>query len=195
MISETQYHKAKEKINQEHSLDLTFNTEGGIEYPAELLYSNRMLSILELVLPESSNVMKIAALCQHLKRWQIPRDNFPYDRRGYHEWRRVVMDYQLEQTRLVLSDVGIEKDDITQITTILKEQGNKLNRDSQIIMDTACLVFLKWYMEPFSAKHQHEKVFDILKKTMRKMSSNGIKLIAKLDLSTSSQHLIEQANS
>lgn len=195
MISEAQYQKAKAKIDQEHSLDLSIQTDNGIEYPAELLYSNRMLSILDLVLPESNNVIKLAAQCQHLKRWQVPRDLYPYDRRGYHEWRRVVMDFQLEQTRIILSEAGIDDADITEITKILHEQGNKLNRDSQVIMDTACLVFLRWYMEPFASKHQNEKVADILKKTMRKMSSHGVKLIQKLELSSTSKQLIELVNS
>jgi len=166
--------------------------EDGTFYPSELLYGKRMLAILEMVYLDSSYTIKLAVQCQHLKRWGIPRSDYPYDRRGYHEWRRVVMEYQLEQTQLILSNVNIEAVDIQFILNVLRNQGDKSNPDSQIIMDTACLVFLKWYMEAFAIKHESEKVLDILKKTMRKMSETGLYLISRLDLPVSTKQILEQ---
>lgn len=194
MITEEQYRIASEKIDAAHSSDETMQLENGNLVPAELLYSKRMLSVLELVNAGSSFEIKIAAQCQHLKRWSVPRSLYPYDRRGYHQWRQVVMDFQLQETKLILSLAYIGESDIKHILTILKEQGNKLNPESQMIMDTACLVFLKWYMEPFAGKHQNEKVIDILRKTMRKMSSKGVNLISQLDLPVSAKTILEQVN-
>jgi hypothetical protein len=103
------------------------------------------------------------------------------------------MVYQLEQTKMILISVGVSDADISWIVNALQSQGDTSVPESQIIMDTACLVFLKWYMEPFSAKHEHEKVADILKKTMRKMSEAGVSLIAKLELPASAQVILSQA--
>lgn len=192
MITEVLYRKATQEIDKVHSLDKTNAEENGILFPAELLYGHRMLQILNLIDENSSFQMKIAAQCQHLERWGVPRSDYTYDRRGYHQWRRAVMDYQLKRTVEILSAISMEDEDIQWITNTLKEQGNKLNPDAQIIMDTACLVFLKWYMEPFSVKHESEKVTDILKKTMRKMSDRGIELIPKLNLSVFSTQILEQ---
>lgn len=192
MITEELYRKTTREIDKVHVLDKSESEENGILYPAEWLYSKRMLMILDMINERSSFRLKLAVQCQHLERWGVPRSNYTYDRRGYHEWRRAVMDYQLKRTIETLSITGMQEDDIKWITNVLREQGNKSNPDAQIIMDVACLVFLKWYMEPFSAKHESEKVTDILKKTMRKMSDNGIDLIPKLSLSLFSKQMLEQ---
>src|SRR5689334_10210096 len=125
MITDEQYKKASEKIDIAHSGDVVQIVENGIEYPSELLYSKRMLQILELLRPDSSNVLKVAVQCQHLKRWGIPRADFPFDRRGYHEWRRVVMNYQLNLTQEILSDVGMDEADVHKVMDVLKNQGDK----------------------------------------------------------------------
>ncbi len=194
MITEEQYRTATEKIDAAHSSDEMMELEDGNLFPVELLYSKRMLSVLELVSPDSSFEIKIAAQCQHLKRWSVSRSLYPYDRRGYHQWRQVVMDFQLQETKKILLAANIGESDIHHILFILKEHGNKLNPESQVIMDTACLVFVKWYMEPFAGKHQNEKVIDILRKTMRKMSSKGVNLISKLELPVSAKNILEQVN-
>jgi hypothetical protein len=193
MITEEQYLKASIEINKAHAEDNSRQIESEENYPAEVLYSQRMVEILDMINPDSSYVLKLAAQCQHFRRWEVPRGYFPYDRRGYHQWRRAVMDYQLVKTKELLLKVGLESDDIEQIVTTLFEQGNRLNPNAQMIMDAACLVFLKWYMEPFAAKHQSEKVTDILRKTMRKMSTNGKCFISQLNLPVSALQILEEA--
>src|SRR5512145_35562 len=145
MITDEQYLKATAEIDKAHALDSSEQNQNGEHLPAELLYSRRMIELLNMVNPDSTAALRLAAQCQHFRRWEVPRGDYPYDRRGYHQWRRAVMDYQLEKTKELLLQVGIENDDIQQIVTTLFEQGNKMNPDAQIIMDVACLVFLKWY--------------------------------------------------
>lgn len=193
MISDYQYHKAIIAIEQIHSKDITQEQHNGSLIPAEFLYGKRMLKTLELVSPESSYAMKLAVQCQHLQRWGVPRSSYTYDRRGYHEWRREVMKYQLEQTINLLSSISIDEIDIKWIAQVINAQENKADSNGLIIMDTACLVFLKWYMEPFAKKHESEKVLDILKKTFRKMSTDAQNLISKLDLPESSLQVLNQA--
>ncbi len=193
MITDEQYKIASGKIDNAHSGDISSVTENGIELPCELLYSMRMVQVLELFNPGSTYVLKLAVQCQHLQRWGIPRADFPFDRRGYHEWRRVVMDYQLNITSLILTETGINEADILLVSDTLKNQGNKSHIEAQIIMDIACLVFLKWYMEPFASKHQNEKVMDIMKKTIRKMSQEAVTIIPKLDLPESAQLILNMA--
>ncbi|HEY4784715.1 MAG TPA: DUF4202 domain-containing protein [Bacteroidales bacterium] len=193
MLDDNLYHKATLELEKVHGMDNIREIYNGKEYPSELLYSQRMLQMLEKVNPASLHILKLAAQCQHLKRWNIPRAEYPYNRRGYHEWRRVVMEYQLKETKEILSNVGLSNDDILLVLDALRNQGDKSDPNAQIIVDTACLVFIKWYMEPFAAKHQSEKVTDILKKTMRKMSENGIQLISTLGLPTTSAQMLERA--
>jgi hypothetical protein len=194
MIAEELYYRACAAIESAHSDDAASVIEDGKTFPAEVLYGRRMLSMLEMVQPVSSYMLKIAAQCQHLKRWGVPRADYPYDRRGYHQWRRVVMEYQLQQTAEILTKVGVEKQDILEINDALRNQGNKDHINGQTIMDTACLVFLKWHLEPFAAKHEQSKVSDILKKTMRKMSNHGVSLVKSLELPEKAREILEQVN-
>jgi hypothetical protein len=194
MLDDNLYHKATLELEKVHGMDTTREIYNGNQYPSESLYSHRMLQMLEKVNAEASNILKLAAQCQHLKRWNIPRGEYPYNRRGYHEWRRVVMEYQLKEMEEILSKVGISNEDILLVTDALRNQGDKSNSNAQIITDTACLVFIKWYMEPFATKHQSEKVTDIMKKTMRKMSETGLQLISRLNLPTTASQILERSS-
>jgi hypothetical protein len=193
MITDELYKKATAEIEKIHASDVTMEMENEKSYPAEVLYCKRILNILDLVDTQGSYAMKLAVQCQHLQRWGVPRSEFTYDRRGYHQWRRKVMEHQLQLTQTVLSRAGVDEADIHWIMKTIEKQGDKSNPEAQIITDTACLVFLKWYMEPFAVKHEHEKVIDIIKKTLRKMSEAGVKLVSKLDLPESSLKVLEQA--
>jgi hypothetical protein len=194
MITVELYRQATNIIEKAHSIDSSRETENNILYPSELLYSIRMLSMLDIVRPDNDYVLKLAAQCQHLMRWNVARDLYPYDRKGYHQWRRAVMDYQLQQTMKILTGVNIEADDIQIITEALKNQGNKSNSNSQIIEDTACLVFIKWYLEPFASKHENIKIIEILKKTMQKMSDSGLTLVKSIDKSPAVIDILNMVN-
>ena len=190
MITEEQYIKASRAIERIHETDPNLLTENAASIAAEKLYSRRMLSVLDLVQTNSPYSLKIAAQCQHLKRWGVPRSEYPYDRRGYHLWRRAVMEYQVELTRQVLNESEIEESEIVVILDALKDQGNKSNINATIIMDTACLVFLKWHLVPFSAKHESVKVIDILRKTMKKMSEKGLQKLNAMEFDEQVKELL-----
>jgi hypothetical protein len=54
-------------------------------------------------------------------------------------------------------------------------------------------VFLDYYFEEFAAKHEDEKVIDILKKTWVKMSDKGHEAALQLPFSEKSLALVKQA--
>lgn len=193
MIDDIKYSELTVAIDKLHSEDSVMENVDGNLLPAELVYSKRMLQILETVFPGSDNLLKISAQCQHLKRWMIVRTDFPMDRQGYHKWRRVVMNYQLDETGKLLYAYSVSETDINKILDSLKNQGAKGNSDSQVIEDTACLVFLKWYLKPFADKHEPDKVLDILRKTLRKVSEKGLNAAADIDLSKDVLILLDKA--
>lgn len=182
MISEEQYLKAIRKIDDIHNEDPDFETIDGKELKAELLYSNRMLTILEKVAPDSSFELKLAAKCQHISRWSIPRATLPMDKKGYYQWRAAVMEHQLKVTTSVLHDSGVDNDSIAIIVDALKNKADKTNVNASIIEDTACLTFIKWYLVTFAGQFDAEKAKGILAKTAKKMSGRGIGLISQIEL-------------
>ena len=183
MITETQYNKAVDFINSVHQQDPNSETVDGIEIKSELLYSRRMLRMLEKVQPDASFALKLAAQCQHISRWSIPRATFPTGKKGYYEWRAAIMKHQLSVTTSVLQQAEINGQSIEIIVDALKNKADKSNFNASIIEDTACLTFIKWYLVPFAVQFDPEKAKVILQKTANKMSERGLKLISEIELS------------
>ena len=183
VISEKQYNKAVVLINSVHQQDPNSETVDGIEIKSELLYSRRMLRMLEKVQPDASFALKLAAQCQHISRWSIPRATFPTGKKGYYEWRAAIMKHQLSVTTSVLQQAEINGQSIEIIVDALKNKADKSNINASIIEDTACLTFIKWYLVPFAGQFDPEKAKDILQKTAGKMSERGLKLISEIELS------------
>jgi hypothetical protein len=182
MVSEEQYLEAIRRIDDIHIIDPSVEIIDGKEIKAELLYSNRMLAILEKVEPNSSFELKLAAKCQHMSRWSIPRGTLPMDKKGYYQWRTAVMEYQLKVTTAVLKDSGIDNYSIDEIVDTLKSKADKTNVNASIIEDTACLTFIKWYLVSFAGQFDVEKAKGILAKTAKKMSERGLGLLSQINL-------------
>ena len=113
----------------------------GEEYPKELLYSMRMTKWLETLEPHASEALRLAVRSQHIRRWEIPRSEYPLGRKGYHQWRIRLYDYHGEKAAEILEKVGYEEETIARVRMLLKKQGLKSNPETQTLEDVACLVF------------------------------------------------------
>jgi hypothetical protein len=192
MITEELYNKACLAINEVHSKDVNNEFEAGVEIPAELIYSERMLKVLTEFSADADYKMKLAAQCQHFERWGVARSLFPMDKKGYYQWRKAVLDYQLTRMSEELTSCDIAQNDIHDISDILINRGKNEHLDGQTLEDVACIVFVEWYLPAFAAKHEPEKVIDIVKKTIKKISEKGMKAISERDLSTSVIEILKQ---
>lgn len=182
-MEQTQYTTAVELINSVHNQDPNSEIIDGVDIKAELLYSNRMLTILEKVAIDASFELKLAAQCQHMSRWGIPRATFSMNKKGYYQWRAAIMEHQLSVTSSVLKQAEINEQSIEIIVDALKSKADKSNINASIIEDTACLTFIKWYLVPFAGHFDPEKAKIILQKTAAKMSERGVALISEIELS------------
>ncbi len=189
----TRFEAAIALIDEKNSEDINTYQVFGIDYPKELLYSQRMTRKLLQFEPNASKALQIAARAQHICRWKIARDEYPMDRTGYLKWRETLKKMHASLTAELLNQVGYDAEFIDRITALINKKRIKKNEESQTLEDTVCLVFLDYYFEEFAAKHDDEKVIDILKKTWAKMSENGHEAALKLNLSEKSLSLIKQA--
>ncbi|RYG53254.1 DUF4202 family protein, partial [bacterium] len=69
----TTYEKARQLINEVHRADPKTAPDG---QPAELVYADRVEEWVTRLVPEASPLLRLAARCQHLERWTVPRDTF-----------------------------------------------------------------------------------------------------------------------
>lgn len=171
------------------------NTEvwQGKEYPKELLYAMRMTDKLSTFAPDSSVALQLTARCQHIRRWEIPREAYEMNRTGYLKWRQDLKKFHAEKAGAILREVGYDQEMIDRVVFLLEKKQLKKNKDTQTLEDVICLVFLEFYFEPFSHKYPEDKLVDIIQKTWRKMSKEGHDAALKLPLSKESLRLITKA--
>lgn len=177
------YIKVCFEIDEVHSLDPTIEVAYGKDFPAELLYSDRLVKCLEKFSPEASEQVKIAARCQHLKRWEIPRNTYPMDKVGYLKWRKALYIYQSEEAAKILKKVGYNDDFVDEVKALIQKKEISRNINAQTIEDIACLVFIEFYLDDFSKKHSIDKMKSIISKTWSKMSDKGQKAALSIRMS------------
>jgi len=153
------------------------NTEDG--RPAAQLYGERMSAELDRLFPDAPDPLKIAARGQHIERWILPRGTYPEGKAGYHAWRGDLAKHHATRVGAIMAEAGYGEEDIAAAARMLRKEGIKRNPDVQALEDTICFVFLKWYFAPFAAKHNEDKVLDIVQKTARKMSVDGRKRVTR----------------
>lgn len=147
------------------------NLENG--QPESLLYGQRMSEELHRLFPGASEALQIAARGQHVERWKLKRSEYPEGRAGYLAWRKAQGVYHADVVMGLMEDAGYASDQIDAAGRMLRKEGIKRDPDVQALEDVICFVFLKWYFQPFAAKHSAEKIQRIVEKTARKMSQDG----------------------
>ena len=177
------YTKALQLIDEAYQENTELVSINSITYPKEYLYAIRMVEELERYYPEADEEVFLAARCQHLYRWEIPRNTYPLDRKGYHQWRIFLYSYQANKASELLQKVGYADDSISAIKAMIAKEDLKGNAQSQLLEDVVCLVFLSYYLNDFIEKHQgdDEKLKRIIKSTWLKMSEQGHEAALKIN--------------
>lgn len=187
------FQQAIELFDQMNSTDPNREEVNGTTYPKEVLYADRMSKSLLEFAPEASEALQLAARCQHLCRWEIPRSEYPLGRKGYNQWRSKLRTFHAEKAGEALETIGYEQDIIERVQFLVLKKQLKRDEETQTLEDVICLVFLEFYFSKFAKGHTEEKVIDILQKTWKKMSEEGHKAALDLPLSPADLDLIGKA--
>ena len=161
----------------------------------ELPYSRRMTEHLTRFAPGASEALKIAARAQHIRRWEIPRDSFPMDRKGYLDWRKKLYGFHADVTGAILREVGYDEATIGHVRDLLMKKRLKADPEMQTLEDVICLVFLEHYFDEFMEEHEYDadKIVNILRRTWVKMSERGHGAALKLPLSERAKSMVSLA--
>lgn len=193
LSNDDRFNRAISRFDEENSRDPRREIDGGTEVPYELLYSRRMTRTLDIFEPEASEALRLAARCQHIRRWEIPRDRYPMDRTGYKRWRNELARFHTRTATQILQEVGYDEPTISRVSDLLLKKGLKTDPEVQTLEDVICLVFLQYYFHEFAQKHPEEKTLDIVRKTWKKMSDRGHKAALNLKLPPEDSTLLEKA--
>lgn len=190
---DTPYERARLAIDRAHGADPRTLPDGR---PAELVYADRIEAWVARLVPGAGPTLRLAARCQHLERWSVPRDTFPLDKPGYHAWRRSLYVKQADRARELLLSAGVPELEAEQARAWVSKAGLKTDPGTQALEDAACLVFLENEIGAFAAQHAdypREKFIDILRKTWRKMSLAAQSAALALELPPDVAALVREA--
>jgi hypothetical protein len=185
--------RARELIDAAHTADPKRAPDGRA---AELVYGERMEAWVARLVPDASPILRLAARCQHLERWSVPRTTFPDGKAGYLKWRQSLYKKQAERAKELLLAAGVSAGEAEEAAVWVSKGAMKTNAGSQALEDAACLVFLENEIGDFAAQHTdypREKFVDILKKTWRKMSPAAQSAALALDLPPAIGALVREA--
>jgi len=185
--------RARELIDAAHAAD---PVRAGDGRSAEHVRADRLEAWVARLVPDAAPLLRLAARCQHLERWSVPRASFPEGKAGYLNWRRSLYTKQAERARALLLSAGCPAADAAEVALWVSKTGLKTNAGTQALEDAACLVFLENEIAGFAAQHAdypREKFVDILKKTWRKMSPRAQELARGLPLPDGVAALVSEA--
>lgn len=189
------YQAVSAEINAANADDPRTIVVDGIERPYEVVYSERMLQRLTVMYPEASELLRIAALGQHIRRFDIPRTQFAAGRDGYNAWRRACREHHARLLNDIMSRHGYDRREIEHVAKLVKKEQLKKDKESQALENVVDVVFLDHYFDEFYGKYSYDdaKIIDIIGKTLRKMSPKGHQAALALDLPERTRKLVLDA--
>ena len=190
---QTRFDDALARFDQANAEDPNHELIGDTPQPKELVYAQRMTAWLDRLAPNASEPLRLAARCQHIRRWVIARSEFPPGREGYRRWRTTLAAYHAQTAGAILRKAGYGDATVARVEALVRKVRLKADADTQTLEDVICLVFLEHYLPAFATQHDDVKLVDILRKTWRKMSERGRSAALQLDLAPEIRALVEKA--
>ncbi len=183
MISSSdRFQRAIDRFDAANAEDPNEDLVNGVAQPRELVYARRMTARLDRYRPDAPEPVRLAARCQHIRRWTSARADYPDGRDGYRTWRMALARFHALTAAAILRDVGYDNAVVARVESLLRKERLKADPDVQLLEDVICLVFLAHYLADFVSKHDDDTLLGVLAKTWRKMSDSGRSAALTLDL-------------
>ncbi len=182
-------------IDEANREDPSSELADGVAHPKELLYGVRMQKWVEELDPGAPEALRIAARSQHIRRWEIPRSDYPMDRKGYLRWRTTLYGFHADRASELLRAAEYDEETIERVRALLQKRNLRTDADVQTLEDAAALVFLEHHLDDFLSRDDigEEKAIGIIRKTWKKMTERGHEAASALELSAESTALLEKA--
>jgi hypothetical protein len=185
--------QALDRFDAENARDPNMDIADGAGHPRELLYARRLTEWALKLAPEASESLRLAARCQHLCRWMIPRDTQPLTRAGYLRWRAELKQFHARRSAEILGELGYPAEMIDRVRALNLKQNFPADPESRILEDALCLVFLQFQFADLARKTAEDKIINAVQKTWKKMTPPARQQALALSLGPKERTLIERA--
>lgn len=189
----SRFDRAVALIDETHSQDPNKTQINGESVPYELHYAQKMSDYLAQRSPDASETLRLAIRSQHFRRWEVPRSSYPMTRPGYFSWRTYLKKRQAEQAAQICIDCGYAQQEADRVGALVRKEDLKVDEETAVLEDVACLVFLDDQFEEFEEKHDEDKIIGILRKTWGKMSDQGQRIALNMKMEGKPAELVKKA--
>ena len=161
--------------------------------PRELLYAQRLTGWVLRLAPDASEALRLAARCQHICRWESPRENYPMTRAGYLKWRADLKKFHAEKSGAILREVGYDDETIHRVQDLNLKKHFPTDAEARTLEDALCLVFLEFQLANLVNKTAKEKTINALQKSWGKMTEAARAEALKLNYGEREKALLQRA--
>ena len=165
----------------------------GEERSKELAHAELVTEWVQRLDPDPSEELLLAARAHHLRRWAIPRASYPEGRSGYLKWRKALHDQHAADVAEILETVGYEDAAVTRVQDIVRKRRLGKDPEVQTLEDALCLVFVETQLHDLADRIEPEKMVDVVRKTLVKMSDRAKELALEIDVPADDRALLERA--
>src|ERR1051325_3424669 len=109
---------ALSRFDEENARDPNTEQLGETNRPRELVYAQWLTEWVLKLCPERADERRLAARCQHLCRWQVPRDSYPMTRASYLKWRENLKHFHARKAGDILREVGYPEEVIARVQSL-----------------------------------------------------------------------------
>jgi hypothetical protein len=181
------------RFDDENARDPNRELEAGQSAPRELVYARWLTGWVLRLSPNASEPLRLAARCQHLCRWMVPRDSQPMTRAGYLKWREGLRRFHAQKAGEILREVGYPEETITRVQSLVLKKDFPADAEGRVLEDALCLVFLERQFAALASKSTDEKMVNAIQKSWKKMTSAAHAFALKLPYGPREKALVDQA--
>jgi len=189
----SRFEMAVRRFEEENARDPNTAIIEGESIPYELFYAQRLTEWVLRLCPAASEALLLAARCQHLCRWMIPRASYEMTRPGYLTWRADLKQFHARKSAEILAEVGYPRTVIDRVRSLNLKRDLGRDREVQVLEDALCLVTLQHQLGDLMRKTEREKMITIVQKTWKKMSPAAREAALELSYSDDERALITAA--
>jgi uncharacterized protein DUF4202 len=187
------FDRAIAAIDAANAADPTVVTVRGERGPKELLHAELVSEWVRRLAPDTGEPLLLAARGHHLRRWAIPRASYPTGRAGYLKWRKAQHRQLAEELAAILTQAGYDDATVVEVRDLVTKRNLGRDPDAQVLEDALCLVFVETQFHDLAGRLDPDKMVDVVRKTVKKMSPQAVELAAGLPLTDADRAVLAAA--
>ena len=182
-------------IDEANAADPVRINVDGVERPKELVHADLVEHWVRTLDPEATELQVLAARAHHLRRWVVPRSDYPDGRSGYLRWRTDHKKRQAAEVAEILRTAGYADDDVDQVAGSVATRHLATDPVVQTHEDALCLAFLQLQLDDLTDQLGDDHMVEVVRKTVAKMSPKGVAAVGSIPLSDHGAEILRAATS